>query len=316
MYEGLSKFTLVFILVAGSRISPRSRREKHQMKIMRLLAITLSLAVLSVIADNSPAAAQSAKRSITKIADVYRFQNNFHFSVFMVTSDGVLATDPINADAAGWLKAEIAKRFNQPLKYLVYSHDHADHISGGEVFADSATVVAHVKAKEHIIGENRPTAIPDITFSDRLDLTLGGKTVELHYLGLGHGDNMIVMRFPGNVLFVVDVVSPGTVAFRDFPGGYLEQWIDYLRKIEALDFDILAPGHGRMGTKADIIAFRTFMQELRAEVLGHMRVGKNLDEIKQLVTMPKYKSWGQYDNWFKLNVAGMYRHLQLYRRPN
>ena len=137
----------------------------------------------------------------------------------MVTSDGIIVTDPINADAAKWLKAELATRFNQPVKFLVYSHDHADHISGGEIYADTAMVVSQSNAKGHIVGENRPTAAPDITFENRLDITLGGKAVELHYLGRGHGDNMIVMRFPSErILFVVDVVSPGTVGFRDFPG--------------------------------------------------------------------------------------------------
>jgi glyoxylase-like metal-dependent hydrolase (beta-lactamase superfamily II) len=102
---------------------------------------------------------------------------------------------------------------------------------------------------------------------------------------------MIVMRFPTErVLFVVDVVSPSTVGFRDFPGGYIEDWIEYLERIEQLDFDILAPGHGRMGTKADIASFRNYMQELRAEVLGHMRNGKSIEQVTQLVTMPKYKS--------------------------
>ena len=57
-----------------------------------------------------------ATRAITHIAgDLYRFQNNSHYSVFLVTPDGVIATDPINAEAATWLKAEFAKRFNQPV---------------------------------------------------------------------------------------------------------------------------------------------------------------------------------------------------------
>lgn len=79
--------------------------------------------------------------------------------MFLVTPDGVIVTDPINADAATWLKAEIAKRFNQPIRYVIYSHDHRDHIAGDEVFAnDGAIVVAHERAKGIIIGENRPTA--------------------------------------------------------------------------------------------------------------------------------------------------------------
>ena len=60
-------------------------------------------------------------------------QNNFHYSVFLVTPDGVIVTDPINAEAATWLEAEIARRFDQPVKYLILSHDHRDHSAGGEL---------------------------------------------------------------------------------------------------------------------------------------------------------------------------------------
>src|SRR5215813_15430021 len=88
------------------------------------------------------ATAQTPVREITQIAgEVYRFRNNNHYSVFAVTPQGIIATDPINAEAAQWLKAELQKRFAKPVKYLIYSHDHADHISGGEVFADTAVVV-------------------------------------------------------------------------------------------------------------------------------------------------------------------------------
>ena len=117
-----------------------------------------------------------AKRAITHIAgDLYRFQNNFHFSVFLVTPAGVIATDPINAEAATWLGAEIDKRFARTIKYLVLSHDHADHSSGGEVFADTATVIAHDRARSTTLGQRGPTVVPDITFSDRMTLELGGK---------------------------------------------------------------------------------------------------------------------------------------------
>jgi glyoxylase-like metal-dependent hydrolase (beta-lactamase superfamily II) len=66
--------------------------------------------------------------------DLYRFRNNFHVSVFVVTPEGVIATDPIDAGAAAWPRDQIQDRFEQPIRYVIYSHDHADHISGCEVF--------------------------------------------------------------------------------------------------------------------------------------------------------------------------------------
>lgn len=281
--------------------------------------LILGMLALALLPWIRTAAAQDAPiREITQIAgDVYRFRNNFHYSVFMVTPEGVVVTDPINADAARWLKDEIARRFGLPMRYLVYSHDHVDHIAGGEVFADTALVVAHDKAKVHIVGEKRPTAIPRITFSDRMTIELGGKTVELVYLGLNHSDNMIVMRFPAErIVYAVDIVSRDTLPYRNFPNVHVEGLIESLTRLEAMDFDILAPGHGELGTVADAAAYRRYVEELRAEVLEHMRAGRSLDEIKQAVTMDAYRNWGRYDAWRELNVEGMYRHLQLYRRPN
>ena len=148
-----------------------------------------------------------------------------------------------------WLKSEIASRFGKQIRYLVYSHDHADHISGGEVFAtDGAIVIAQENAKRTILGERRPTAVPHITFKKRMTLELGGKTVELRYLGKNHSDNMIVMHFPDErTLFAVDFIPVKTVAFRDFPDAYLPEWIESLARVERMDFDILAPGHGPLG---------------------------------------------------------------------
>ena len=260
---------------------------------------------------------QAPVREITKIAgEVYRFRNAGHYSVFAVTPAGVIATDPINADAARWLKAEIAQRFNQPVRYVVYSHDHADHISGGEVFADTAVVVAHENAKAAIIGERRPTAVPQVTFSDRMTIELGGTALELVHVGKNHSDNSLVMRFPRErILFAVDFIPVNSYAFRDFPDSYMPDWIESLGRVEAMDFDVLAPGHGPLGTKASVTMFREYLQDLRAEVLRYAREGKSADEMKQLIVLPKYAAWGPKE-WFPLIIEGMYRLVQANRRPN
>lgn len=249
--------------------------------------------------------------------NLYRFRNNNHYTVFLATPAGIVATDPINADAARWLKDELAKRFGVPVRYLVYSHDHADHDLGGEVFAETAVVVAHERAKRVIIGERRPTAVPQVTFSDRMTIELGGSSVELEWVGRNHSDNSIVMRFPAErALFAVDFIPVKTVGFRDFADAYLDDWIESLKRVEAMDFDRLVPGHGPLGDKASVAAFRGYMEELRDAVLKLARKGKSLEEIKQLVKLPKYESWGGYAQMFPLNVDGMYRTVQANRRGN
>ena len=281
-----------------------------------ILSAAIGAVAAASLFTGAAVAQKAPKRAITNIAgDLYRFKNNFHFSVFYVTSEGVIATDPINAGAAKWLKAEIKKRFNQPIKYLVLSHDHPDHSSGGEVFADTATVIAHTNAKRVIVEEKRPTAVPDITFTDNMTLELGGKKVELSYVGKGHSDNMIVMNFPAErVLFAVDFIPVNTVAFRTLGDAYIPEWMDALKRVEAMDFDILAPGHGRIGKKADVAAFRGYMDGLYAAVFAGIRAGKSLDELKKIDVLG-YEKWFNYGKWKPENVEGMYNQIRMHRRP-
>jgi glyoxylase-like metal-dependent hydrolase (beta-lactamase superfamily II) len=285
-------------------------------KISRLAAVFL-LTVVGLAAGTA-SAQQAPNRAITQIAgDLYRFQNNFHFSVFLVTPAGVIATDPINADAAAWLKAEVAKRFGQPIKYVIYSHDHADHSSGGEVFDDTAVIVAHENTKRAIIGEKRPTAVPEVTFSDRMIIELGGKTVELLYLGPSHSNNMIVMRFPAErALFAVDFIPVKGVGFKTLNDAYFPDWMGAIKQVEALDFDILVPGHGSIGVKADAGDHRAYLEDLYAAVLEAARAGRSLDEMKATIKLEKYKDWGQYKAWLPLNIEGMANNISLHRRGN
>jgi glyoxylase-like metal-dependent hydrolase (beta-lactamase superfamily II) len=257
-------------------------------------------------------------REIEKIkSEVYRFRNNFHYSVFAVTPQGAIVTDPINKGAAEWLKNELRTRFGVSARYLIYSHDHADHISGGEVFADTAVIIAHENAKTQIVGEKRPTAVPQITFGRKMTIELGGTSVELIYTGRNHSDNSIVMRFPAEkIAFAVDFIPVNSVAFRDFPDAYISDWIRSLKFVEMMDFDILAPGHGPLGDKNSVRAYRGYMEDLRDQVLKLAREGKSLEDAKKSVNLEKYKTWMGFEQMSQLNIEGMYRYVQTNRRGN
>ena len=281
--------------------------------------LTLSLAnCLILLLVPTVGLTATVNRDIIPIAgDIYRFQNNFHFSILMVTDEGVLVTDPIDSDAATWLKSEIKKRFDKPVKYLIYSHDHRDHIAGGEVFADTATVIAHEKTKVAILGEKRPTAVPAVTFNDKLTIELGGKTVNLLYVGRSHSDNMIVVHFPAEkILYAVDFISVKRLPFKNLGDAYFPDWIDAIKFVEGLDFEILSPGHGNMGTKADAVDHRMYLEELYAAVVEGARHGKSLEELQAEIQMENYKDWQQYEAWRTMNIEGIYQRVVLQRRGN
>src|SRR5688572_30147500 len=84
-----------------------------------------------------------AREIIPLTGDLYRARNGNWYTVFLVTPDGIILGDPINAAFATWLKNELATRFKVPVRYVVYSHSHFDHAAGGAVFADTAIFVGH-----------------------------------------------------------------------------------------------------------------------------------------------------------------------------
>jgi glyoxylase-like metal-dependent hydrolase (beta-lactamase superfamily II) len=267
-----------------------------------------------LLVQGSGASAQQTRpeNEIVKLGnEVYLFRHQFHQSMFITTSHGVIVTDPISPDAAAWLKAEIAKLTNQPIRYVIYSHDHADHISGGTVFAETAQFVSHWRAREAIRKEPRvQTPLPTLTFTDRMFIDLGGKHVELIYTGKNHSDNSLVVLLPQDkLLFAVDFIPVDTVAYRTMQEDYPDEWIQSLKQVEQLDFDILVPGHGKVGNKEHVRLFRGYLEDLMAAVQASLKKGTSLEDAKRTVRLPHYEKWQRYADWFPENVEGMYRYL-------
>ena len=256
---------------------------------------------------------------ITKLADdVYLFRHRFHQSIFITTPKGVIVTDPISPEAATWLKAKIKTLTDQPVRYVIYSHDHADHITGGAVFAETATFVSHWAARREILNELRSeTPVPDLTFTDRMFIDLAGKHVELIYTGKNHSDNsLIVLLLQNKLLFAVDFIPVETVAYRTMRNDYPDEWIESLKKVEQLDFETLVPGHGKIGKKEHVQRFRGYLEDLRAAVQEQVQKGASVEEAKKTVQLPKYEQWQRYADWFPENVEGMYRYLSQQRKNN
>lgn len=272
----------------------------------KMLILIRTMVLLMVCFGPISALAQS--QSLTKVTgDVYRFKNNNHYALVTVTDQGAVVVDPINANAAGWLKNNLKSITDKPVTHLIYSHSHGDHASGGSVFADDgAKTIAQGKAPKAIAGVNI-----DQLFQDKLTLEVSNKTFELTYLGVGHGDDLIaVVVRPENVAFIVDVASPKRLPYRNMPGSDIEGWINQLKVLEGLDFEIFAPGHGKLGVKADVADARIYMETLWSEVSEGLKAGKSADELANSVTLDAYKDWSQYDSWRELNVRGMVNYLK------
>jgi glyoxylase-like metal-dependent hydrolase (beta-lactamase superfamily II) len=274
----------------------------------------LVLAVLAFVCV--PAWAQAPARPMietTKVEgtdNVYIFRHGNHQSIFVVTPEGVIATDPVaygRPQGGAAYVAEIRKVTDKPIKYLVYSHHHYDHIAGGQAFKDAgATIVSHSKAKERLAVLKDPnTPLPDETFAKSRTLKLGGTVLEMTYVGLNHSDSTLVFRLPKEkLLFVVDLIPVGQFPGRGIIDFYPIEAQDSIKRILAMDWERLIPGHpgvgGRLGTKKDAQDQLELLQYASDTVKVPAQEGKCWDGVEKETKLPKYENWPGYENGLPL----------------
>jgi glyoxylase-like metal-dependent hydrolase (beta-lactamase superfamily II) len=270
----------------------------------------LALAVLALAACCAHAQGQRPVFQTTQVEgtdNVYVFRYGNHQAMFVVTSDGVIATDPIGygrPQAATTYIEEIRKVTDKPIRYLVYSHHHYDHIAGGQPFKDAgAKIIAHKRAKERLETIQDPhTPLPDETFDRRRTLKLGGTVLELSYLGLNHSDSTIAMRLPKEkLLFLVDLLPVGAFPGRGMIDFYPLEAEKSIEQVLKMDWERLIPGHpgqpnDRLGTKKDVEDQLTLLREASDAVKVAAREGKCWDAAEKEVKLPKYESWPGYQN--------------------
>ena len=313
--------------------------------------------------------------------DAYRATVDNHGTVFLVTSEGIVLADPISPGFAAWLKEQFDERFGVPVRYVVYSHFHWDHASGGEVFEETARFVGHANMLSHlamppdsttledVVGQYEPVAAldsdgdgvvaesetpedlqrfygstqsqfggfdangdgvlsgaeivrgpvsfvrpPDITYTDEIEIRLGGKRVRLTWTGeMNHSRDSSIITFPDDdVMMVVDYISFGRLPNRemDYENGLFEEWMTAILEAEELarSFRFVATGHGPVGTWEQIRAWREYLESLREQVAAGIAAGQTLVEMQQTITMDEYADYQGFD-WVDENVLGMYHFL-------
>jgi glyoxylase-like metal-dependent hydrolase (beta-lactamase superfamily II) len=273
--------------------------------------VIAGLAALSLLVSAFTAQVAATENTL-KVADgVYRYApGDGYASMFVVTSDGVVAVEPVNTrHAQGMLKA-IASVTDQPVRYLLHSHNHWDHSGGGQIFRDAgAKILAHREAYEWMQANPHPDmALPDEGWNaKRKDITLGDTTIEMHYIGMSHGLGMTVFRLAQQkVAYIADVVTPKRVLFTIVPDFNIKEWVRALSEIEALDFDKAIFSHSKddapFGSKADVIKTREFIRDLQGAIVAEFKKGTHFAKIPQVVKLPKYENWAMYDEWLAMNV--------------
>ncbi len=280
-----------------------------------------SIATASDFPTKEPVGGKTFGTSTTKISDgLYVFRWWVYRNFFLVTDEGVIATDPMNPKAAKLLLSEIRKVTEKPVKYVIYSHNHHDHISGGNIFIkEGAKFIGHKNLLKELGDHVSPvTPLPDISFEDSYTLTLGGRTIELKYFGPNHGESLVVMRLPKEkILFVVDIVTPRRVAFRGMPDFWPDEWIRSLKEIEQMDFDYVISAHGpetqpAIDPASVVKEQRVYLEDLMSAVKTAMDSGTHSpDVLRKTVKLPKYKNWQYYEEWLPMNIERIWAYYHM-----
>ena len=335
----------------------------------------VAVCALAVVTAAMPAAAQQRGlyqqtqykgQEIGRLTgDTYYARMDDYVSVFMVTPEGIVLVEPIGTEMAVWLKGELARRFPVPVRFVIYSHSHWDHASGGAIYADTARFIGHenlvkniamppadtplpqnvraqdvnsngrieageaqgnLKAQFDLYDANKDGALsgaevtrgplanvrpPDLTYTDRLTITLAGKRVEVISKPTAHADDNTIVRFVDgtNVLFASDWITVHRVPFG--PIGDAETAV--VKTVEALDFEHFVCSHGMLGKKADVTENIRYREALRDAVAAAVGAGQTLEQAQASVLMDAYKDWEFYAQQRPQNVAGMYRALSAKR---
>ncbi len=242
---------------------------------------------------------------------VYIFQYRGYQSMFVVDTEGVVITDPISTTTAPVYLAEVRKLTQAPIRYVVYSHHHYDHIEGGAVFKEKGTeFVAQRNAGiqlEHL--KNPDIPLPTKLVNEKMTLKVGKTRVDLHYLGRNHSDNSLVISVPAQkVIYAADWLPVREIFWRNMFDSYVDEWLVGIDRVLELDWEKLVVSHTRAnnpkgwGDKDDIRALKGYFLDLKEAVRVAHSQGKCPDVATKEIKLPKYETWVTYEEYLPLNI--------------
>jgi cyclase len=303
---------------------------------MRGIAAFALAACLSVTIHDSAHAITGEKAEFKQVADnVYAFigKLNDANALVVVTSQGVVVIDTgNNPPETRTLQKFIRSVTDQPVRYVIITQNHGDHTGGTPLFAPPATVIVHDRVakdwaawKPHQVKSwrlrfrERADALKNVhpldnvvTFSERMTLKLGGKTIELLYVDDPYNPGDIAVWLPES-----GVMHAGFVGYidrhpdirPDYSHGTTWGMLRQLEVFSALKPRVMIPAHGPLGDVKDLHALTDYLLLARRKVLAMMQQGLSLDEIVKQFHMNEYKGWDR-ESHFAWLAETLHRELQ------
>jgi glyoxylase-like metal-dependent hydrolase (beta-lactamase superfamily II) len=263
---------------------------------MKQLSRWLALAGLAIV---QPAVAQTVASTLETKA----LRSGLHVVsgaggnvAVAVGSDGIFIVDDKLEAAAPELVAAIAHLHAGPIRFVINTHWHFDHVGGNERIAGrGAVVVAHDNVRARMsrdqfiaaVGRQVPAspaiALPVITFAEALTLHLNGDDIEVHHVPNAHTDGDSIVNFrAANVVHMGDTFFNGLYPFIDLSsGGSIDGMIAAAgRVLDAIDAEtIVIPGHGPVTDRTGLARYRDMLVEARRRVVDLIAAGRSREQV-------------------------------------
>ncbi len=284
-----------------------------------VIALLCCVPALSQQAQRNPVG-QTALRQI--IPGHYVFSSGTFNSGVIVTSEGVVVLDALNSEAAGRAERDaIANMIRQPVRALVSSTFHNNYTKGNLAFADVwkighenyRTDLLQLMQREKVSAEEQKARLPDQTFRDRVTLYLGGKEIQILYVGRAHtrGDSIIYVP-QDRIVYLSELFFADQFLYID--DGYGLDWLKALDAVEGLGAEIFVPAHGPIPadpreTRQGLVRFRQMLVDIRDAVQKEIARGATEDQAVATVRWPQYEKMQAYNAQREVAVRRFYRQL-------
>lgn len=203
-----------------------------------------------------------------------------------VTTDGLIVVDTKNPGDENYnrLMEEIKSVSNLPVKYVLNTQHHPDHVGTNQKFIEAgARVVALEALKTHMASDPRTKDIPGRpteTFAKDYVLKSGGAEVQAYFYGRGHTGDDTMVYFPDlKVVMVSDQITDGTPVVDFANGGSAVGWTQILDGVLKLDFEMAIPGRGEPKSRADVEAYRTRFATVVSRASDAIKAGATRDQL-------------------------------------
>lgn len=228
-----------------------------------------------------------------------------------VGDDGVILVDDQFAPLTPKIQDAISKITPKPIRFVINTHWHGDHVGGNENLATAgAVIIAHDNVRKRMstdqfiqlmnrkVPPSPPKALPVVTFTSDITLHLNGEDIHVIHVDPAHTDGDSLVVFPkAKIIHAGDVYRTVGYPFVDLSsGGNFDGVIAVADKVtEMIDASFkVIPGHGELSTRADLKSWHDMLVEIRASVKKQADAGKTLDQIQQLKLTAKWDDrWGK-----------------------